>query len=116
MYRSDYWRPSELKSSSALSWIFADINEELSRRGLLGDIYLMGDAAMLFPYDVRSIDYVEAMLAPKAELLEITRIISANTRLEENWLRDSNTTDVQSWAFNPAMQCDHLTIWHPGGT
>ena len=118
MYDPDLWKAPELKSASQFSWLLADINEELSRRELRGDVYLVGEAAMLFPYDARprGLDCVEAILAPRSELLEIAEIVTAGTFLEDDWLRDSprKLSDIQCRALIPIVQYDYLTVWHPG--
>ncbi|OGW59298.1 MAG: hypothetical protein A2V83_10000 [Nitrospirae bacterium RBG_16_64_22] len=64
--------------------------ERLSARGIRGDLYLVGGAAMALAFDARhATKDVDAVFAPKSEIYEAAREIAKEFGLPDGWLNDA---------------------------
>ncbi len=64
--------------------------ERLARRGIQGEMYLVGGAAMALAYDARRATRdVDAVFAPKEEVYRAAREVAEEYGLPEGWLSDA---------------------------
>jgi len=70
--------------------LFADLNDELSRAGIRGDIFIVGGAAMAVAYDARPATRdVDGIWHPSAEIREAAaRVAARHDGVESDWLND----------------------------
>lgn len=67
-----------------------DVGARLLRRGLSGDLYIVGGAAMALAYDLRRTTRdVDAVFSPKAEIYDEARAVGQERGLDGEWLNDS---------------------------
>jgi len=66
------------------------LSEVLESRGVQGELYLVGGAAMAVAYDARrATRYTDAIFAPKQATYEAAQIVAEELSLPENWLNDA---------------------------
>lgn len=66
------------------------VAERLASRGVQGELYLVGGAALALAYDARRATRdVDAVFVPKAEVYEAAREVAAASGLPEGWLNDA---------------------------
>jgi len=64
--------------------------ERLARRGIQGELYLVGGAAMALAYNARRATRdVDAVFAPKDEIDRAAREVAEEQGLPEGWLNDA---------------------------
>ncbi len=70
--------------------LFAELDEELGRQGIRGDLFLIGGAAMAVAYDARpSTRDVDAVFHPSSEVRSAAQVVAASHEdLSEDWLND----------------------------
>ena len=62
----------------------------LARRGIRGELYLVGGAALALAYDARRATRdVDAVFAPKEEIYQVAREVAAEFGLPQGWLNDA---------------------------
>jgi predicted nucleotidyltransferase len=62
----------------------------LEARGVQGELYLVGGAAIALAYDARRATRdVDAVFAPKQAVYEAARVVAEELNLPENWLNDA---------------------------
>lgn len=67
----------------------ADVGERLQQRGLVGELYIVGDAAMALAYDTRRTTRdIDAVFEPKHEIYDAARVVSEEWDLDADWLND----------------------------
>jgi Nucleotidyltransferase of unknown function (DUF6036) len=71
--------------------LFAELDEELDRVGVRGDVFIVGGAAMAIAYDARpSTRDVDAIWHPSAEVrAAAARVAARYDDLEPDWLNDA---------------------------
>jgi hypothetical protein len=76
-------RPEILKALQALS-------DELSARGVRGQIFIVGGAAMALAYSTRRVTKdIDAVFEPKSSIYEAAAKVAENLGLPEDWLNDA---------------------------
>ncbi|BAS28133.1 nucleotidyl transferase AbiEii/AbiGii toxin family protein [Limnochorda pilosa] len=66
------------------------LSEILAARGIKGELYLVGGAAMALAYDARrSTRDIDAVFAPKDEVYRAAREVAAQFDLPDAWLNDA---------------------------
>lgn len=66
------------------------LGAELDRRGLHGDMYVLGGAAIALAFDARrSTRDIDAIFEPKAEIYEAAAVVAAKLDLPAGWLNDA---------------------------
>lgn len=70
--------------------LLTEVGTELDARGLRGEMFLVGGAAMALAYDVRrSTRDVDAVFEPKATIYEIAALVAERHSLPPDWINDS---------------------------
>lgn len=71
--------------------LFSELDEELGRSGIRGDVFMVGGAAMTVAYDARPATRdVDAIWRPSSEVREAAaRVANRHPDLEPDWLNDS---------------------------
>ena len=66
------------------------MNEELGRRGVTGEVYLVGGAVMCLVFDLReSTKDVDAFFRPAREVREAARSVALDYGISGDWLNDA---------------------------
>ncbi|MGI8936866.1 MAG: DUF6036 family nucleotidyltransferase [Iamia sp.] len=69
--------------------LLTEVGGELDRRGVRGEMFLVGGAAMALVYDVRrSTRDVDAVFEPKAAIYEIAALVADRHSLPPDWIND----------------------------
>ena len=82
--------------------LFNELNQELEREGLTGEILICGGALMAISYNKERItEDIDALYTPKHEIEEIIRRVARSHNLPDNWLNDAvsqsiNLSDFES--------------------
>lgn len=75
-----------------------DVGRRLEARGLQGDLYLVGGAAMALAYDTRRTTAdVDAVFEPKQVIYEAARAVAAERGWSEHWLNDAVNDAVKGF-------------------
>lgn len=66
------------------------LGDELTRRGVRGQIFVVGGAAMALAYSTRRVTRdIDAVFEPKAAIYEAAAKVAEDLRLPEDWLNDA---------------------------
>ena len=66
------------------------LGAQLVTAGLVGDVYLVGGAAMVLAYDAdRMTRDIDAVFAPTDEIYKAAQIVGDDLRLPHGWLNDA---------------------------
>ncbi|MGH8898000.1 MAG: DUF6036 family nucleotidyltransferase [Egibacteraceae bacterium] len=66
------------------------VGQRLQQRGLVGELYVVGGAAMALAYNTRrSTRDIDAVFEPKREIYEAARVVGEERSLDPDWLNDS---------------------------
>lgn len=83
-------RDGEALSTQRLHELLDELSEELEVRGELGQLFVVGGAAMALAYDeTRTTRDVDAVFEPKRQLRELAAEIGGRHGLDEDWLNDA---------------------------
>ena len=92
--------------------LFGQLNEELGRRKVTGEVYLVGGAVMCLVFDVRnSTKDVDAFFRPAKEVREAAQSVALDCGVSGDWLNDA----VKGYLgdrpeFRPYLDLPHLRI------
>ncbi len=68
----------------------ASLSQELDRRGIRGELFVVGGGAMALAYSSRRVTRdVDAIFEPKAAIYEAARAVAEELSLPEDWLNDA---------------------------
>lgn len=93
-----------------------EMDSELAKRGLTGEIVLCGGAVMAYVYDARpSTKDIDALFAPTTELREIANDIANRHNLDEDWFNDAAKAyiDTSKMKFVKVLELDSLLVKRP---
>jgi predicted nucleotidyltransferase len=91
--------------------LFTRLGERLQRRGVVGDIYVIGGAAIALAYDARRATRdIGAVLVPHGVVLEEAHALAAELGLPQWWLNEQASVYVAPGGDAAAP----LTFDHPG--
>jgi predicted nucleotidyltransferase len=91
--------------------LFTRLGERLQRRGVVGDIYVIGGAAMALAYDARRATRdIDAVLMPHGVVLEEAHALAAELGLPQWWLNEQASVYVAPGGDAAAP----LSFDHPG--
>lgn len=78
-----------LLSAEELTGLLAEVGAALDERGVRGDMFVVGGAAMALAYNTRRATRdIDAVFEPKAVIYEIAAVVGARHGLDEGWLND----------------------------
>jgi predicted nucleotidyltransferase len=87
--------PEPLLDRDDIRKIFARLGERLSHRGVIGDIYVFGGAAMALAYDSRRVTRdVDSLLVPHGIVLEEAQAVARELSLPTWWLNEQASVYV----------------------
>ena len=100
-----------LLDRAAIEQAFRRLGERLAGRGLIGDVYIFGGAAMALAYDARRATRdIDAVFKPHGAVLEEAREVAAELRLPPWWLNEQASAYVA-----PGGDPDAARVFdHPG--
>lgn len=92
--------------------LFHRLNEELSRKGITGEVYLVGGAVMCLVFDARrSTKEIDAFFRPAREVRDAARRIAAASALPPDWLNDAVKGYLSDKGdFHPYLESSHLRV------
>ena len=77
-------------SKRDIETLFGQLNDELGRRGVTGEVYLVGGAVMCLVFDLReSTKDVDAFFHPAREVREAARSVALDYGVSGDWLNDA---------------------------
>ncbi|HUJ07314.1 MAG TPA: DUF6036 family nucleotidyltransferase [Streptosporangiaceae bacterium] len=100
-----------LLDRAAIERAFRRLGERLASRGLVGDVYVFGGAAMALAYDARRATRdIDAVFKPHGAVLEEARAVAAELGLPSWWLNEQASAYVA-----PGGDPDAAHVFdHPG--
>src|SRR5271170_5381927 len=92
--------------------LFELLNEELTRSGTQGELFLVGGAVMCLAYAARpSTQDVDALFRPPAQVREAAARVATRAKVRMDWLNDSVKGFMSSRGdFAPYLELNHLRI------
>ena len=70
--------------------LLLELSEDLERRGIRGEVFLVGGAAITLAYDVRRATRdVDGVFEPKDAVLTAARTVADRHDLPDDWLNDA---------------------------
>jgi hypothetical protein len=89
------------------------LDVELARRGVHGELYLVGGAVMCLVFEAReSTADVDALFRPTRELREAAATVAVSHAVHEHWLNDAVKGYLSpSGGFDPHLQLPNLTVF-----
>lgn len=90
------------------------LNAELQRRDLRGEICLYGGAVMCLVYNARpSTKDIDAVFAPAREMREAIRRVAEANSLDADWINDGVKGFVVKHEQRVLLQLSHLQVYVP---
>ncbi len=96
--------------------LFHDLNEELSKNGITGEIGLVGGAAMTLAYNARtSTKDVDAVFKPSKEIRDAAKKVAEYHAIKEDWLNDAVKGFMPKNPSNQReiLELPNLLVWTP---
>jgi len=67
-----------------------ELGKELAGKGIIGEVLIVGGAAMCLAHDARDATKdVDALFEPKTEMLDAIKAVAKNNGFNDDWLNDS---------------------------
>jgi hypothetical protein len=95
--------------------LFSELNDELGRRGVMGEVGICGGAVMCLVFNAReSTKDVDAIFQPTREIREAAIAVASRHRVPEDWLNDAARGYFLSTPpVVEVINLDHLRVWAP---
>lgn len=93
-----------------------EMDIELSKKDLTGEIVICGGAVMAYVYEARpSTKDIDALFEPSDELRKIAETIANRHNLEDDWFNDAakGYIDTSKMNFETVLELDSLLIKRP---
>lgn len=102
-------------TSSDIERLLNKINVQLFKRGEIGEIGIVGGAAMCLLYNARSATKdVDAIFEPSATLREIAGQIAEEENIPDDWLNDAVKAYLRAgFEKQNVLALSNLTVWAP---
>ena len=101
--------------TSLIKKLFKELNSELAKKDVVGEIGICGGAVMCLVYHARpATKDVDAIFEPTKEIRNASKIIAQKFALDEHWLNDAvkgffHADPPREDVFNMS----HLRVWAP---
>lgn len=88
--------------------LLTELGQLLQERGMQGELFVVGGAAMALAYDARRLTTdVDAIFEPKSVIYDAAQIVaSAHPEIDEGWLNDSVKGFFPAEDSNPSVVLD----------
>ena len=92
--------------------LFRQLNDELARTGVTGEVYLVGGAVMCLVFDARrSTRDIDAFFRPARAVREAAQRVAASSGLSPDWLNDAVKGYLSDKGdFQPYLESSNLRI------
>ncbi len=92
--------------------LFQNLNDELFRQGITGEIYLVGGAVMFLVFDAcRSTGDIDAFFRPAREVRDAVQRIATASGLPHDWLNDAVKGYLSDKGdFQPYLESSNLRV------
>ena len=95
--------------------LFICLNKELANKNVLGEIGVVGGAAMCLVYKARpSTKDVDAIFEPSLIIRKLAKKIALEKNITEDWLNDAVKGYIHGkFKRNTILRYSNLTVWSP---
>ncbi len=95
--------------------LFSLLNDRLAEKGELGEIGVIGGAAMCIAFDARkSTQDVDAIFKPAAVIRKLAQEIGEEKGMDKNWLNDAAKGFLNgNFLRKEILALSHLKVWAP---
>lgn len=102
-------------SATRIRELFDLLNARLSDEDVIGELYLVGGAAMALAFAARpSTNDVDAVFVPKETVRRLAREVAVDAGVPENWLNDAAKGFLADRGeFSPWLELSHLRVFIP---
>lgn len=92
--------------------LFNRLNEELARRSITGEVYVVGGAVMCLVFDARaSTRNIDAFFRPAREVREAAQVVATAAGLPGDWLNDAVKAYLSDHEdFQPYLELTNLHV------
>jgi hypothetical protein len=99
-------------TASDIKRLLEELNTELRKANVRGELYLVGGAVMCLAYEAReSTRDIDGFFKPTGQLREAAARVAAKTGLEVDWLNDAVKGYLsERGTFSPYLDLDHLKV------
>ncbi len=99
-------------SKDQLEALFNELNRELQKDAVQGDIYLVGGAVMCLVYGVRpTTQDVDAFFSPATKIRDAAARLALDKSIDEGWLNDAVKSYLSDkGTFAPYLELTHLKV------
>jgi hypothetical protein len=81
---------SEILDADQLRKLLREVGQELSQKGIRGELFIVGGAALALAYNTRRFTRdVDAVFEPKTEVYEAANRVGTRHGLPEGWINDA---------------------------
>ena len=81
--------PSDILTKETILAALRRLDELLREKGVIGEICIFGDAAMVLAFDAReSTRDVDAVFVAKDHVLECARLVAAEFGIDDDWMNN----------------------------
>ena len=94
--------------------LFSELNQELEKKNIKGELYLLGGAVMCLQFNARPATMdVDAIYAPKIEIHRAAELISRTHDLHKDWLNDAVKGFLSNHAeYTPYLDLSNLKVFY----
>jgi len=101
-------------TSDEITKYLNELNDELRRRDIKGEVSLFGGAVMCLVYDARpATKDVDAVFHPTSEIREIVKTIAERHGLFDDWLNDGVKGYIVKHSERVLFDLSHLKVFIP---
>jgi hypothetical protein len=92
--------------------LFERLNDELARRQVTGELYLVGGAVMCLVFEARpSTHHLDVVFRPVRVMREAARQVAADAEVDEHWLNDAVKGFLSPHGdFDPFLELSNLRV------
>lgn len=103
-------------SAELIRKLFGALNEELAKKGVIGEVGICGGAVMCLVFRTRKATKdVDAIFEPARQIRAAAKVVSGAFDVPEDWLNDAAKGYFLSEPPRlPVLNFSHLRVWAPG--